>query len=113
MGVRVSDLQKGTRSIEVEYMGETFGIVYRPGAATAETAIAMQEQMDGEEGSVPVALVDSIVRMVVSWELEDDEDNQIGVTEDVTKRLPLALLNAILTAIADDQNPTPRRKSRR
>jgi hypothetical protein len=118
MPIRFSELGGKVRHVRVKWEDLEVNISYSPSANTAATSIAMQEELEGETAGQTKAIVDGLQRILVGWDIledtngKDKPDTPVPISEDFLMRLPLSFLVAILTAIGEDQNPTPPRSRR-
>lgn len=102
MAIKLSDLTKQTRVIQVDIgASEPLEVEYRTQAYTpeVESEIANAEQR-------PAATLSRILSMlVVRWSLVDDNGNMYPLDEKNTARLPLSLMLAVFSKIAEDMRP--------
>jgi hypothetical protein len=78
-------------------------ITYRP---TSFTVAQLDEiRLNAEKN--PRRLIESVLNVVVSWDLEDDEDEPIALDiEAIYGVVPTSILSGILKAINEDQTPS-------
>lgn len=104
MPIKLSDLTKQTRVIQVDVgANEPLEVEYRIQAYTPEieSEIANAEQR-------PAATLARILSMlVVRWSLVDDNDAMYPLDEKSTAKLPLPLMLAVFSKIAEDMRPNP------
>lgn len=96
----VSELLGETVTVDFKGMAITF----QPSAYTFTDQEAIALLGNNDPDSWP-HLRDMLGRVVVSWELED-EQGPIPTTPDGMKRLPLLLLGPIMEALAEVMTPT-------
>lgn len=111
MPINIQELGKKIRPVTFEFMGEKGTLHYRAGANTARAAIEWQERFDSEEENQIELLAERLTEIIDSWDLVDG-DKPLPVTQDTLLDLPMPLLEAMMRAIIDSQNPQTR-KSRR
>lgn len=80
-------------------------VVYRPGALTLETADKLVEARNSD---FAIRAVEELLRpLLVSWDLTDDEGNEIPCNEETLKKVPLNFLGMLVEQITMDNRPTP------
>lgn len=89
MPVRLSDLQKRTRTIQIEYQGDPVNITY---LINVITPAFLADQKDA---------VEQVKAAVTAWDVLDDEGNPIP-PEEIAGQMPLEFLNAVLEAVVAD-----------
>jgi hypothetical protein len=89
MPIKLSDLQKRTRTIEVEYQGDVVNVTY---LVNVITPAFLSEQPDA---------VVQIGAAVTAWDVLDDAGKPISPTE-IANQLPLGFLSAVLEALTGD-----------
>lgn len=89
MGVRLSDLNKRTRKIQVQYQGDVVNVEYRINVVTP--AFIASE----------TSPVEQIKEMVVDWDILDDQGNHIPPAE-IADQLPIPFLNKVIETIVED-----------
>lgn len=87
--IKLSDLQKRTRVITVEYQGDKVEVTYLVNVITP----GFLTQNDD--------LVSQVKAAVVEWDIVDGEGKRIA-PEQIVSELPVAFLNAVLAAIVED-----------
>lgn len=86
-----------------EAVEETVHVVYRPGALTLEISDKIRElQASGFEVDI---MLEMFKRILVSWDLQNEDGSTLGVTEEDIKVVPLAFLGQLLGAIESDIRP--------
>lgn len=108
MAVKLSDLLKNERTIKVDIQGTDLTVTYRPSSITPETQDVFYAMMEKQRSGL--ALAEILTQRVVAWDLTDDEGEEIEISFDELKTIPVDVLafvsNAILAdmeADADDQ----------
>ena len=101
--MRVSELTKETKKLEVVYKttSGTFPVMleYRTQAVT----LGFLKELEQAQGANKI--VYQVTQVVKSWDLQDDDDQVIPVTEEAitAANVPVYLLSSILQAIAQDR----------
>lgn len=96
--MKLSSLTSGTRTIHMDYDGEDLEVTYRASEFTAKMATS------DELGDGPVEL---LVRLLVTWDVLDEQGDRLEPTADVLRSLPIRFLNYVVAAIAEDSAPDP------
>lgn len=111
--MKVSHLKAKTRTIFVDIPGdgddpdEKIEIVYRPGELTLEVSDEIKAAIQsGFESDIAFAM---LRRVLVRWDLQNDDGTELDVSDDSIKTIPLTFLGLILQAIEDDSRPNPKR----
>jgi hypothetical protein len=102
MPIRVSNLAKNVRETTVAYEGETAAVSYKPGSVTPNMLDEMQAHKE-DAG----ALVSLIRRCVAEWDVLQDDGKPLPTDAPAVGDLPVAFLNAVLTAVFEDMRPNP------
>ena len=112
--MRISEAQSATRDIVVHFEGGDLNVTYRPVSYTINETEKMAEDTSNLDKASPAEraekmgkFVDSIARLVIAWDLEDEE----GITIDPSDRaalrdVPLNILNDVVSTISKDQRPS-------
>ncbi len=91
MAIRLADLQKETRAIEVEISGERLTVEYRVNVVTPAF-------LNSNPG-----LVEQLEAALVNWDLLGEKDDQpLPITKEVLQMIPVTVLSRILEEITDD-----------
>lgn len=122
--MRISDALKGETPLEVHFpSGSVLNITYRPASYT----VAELEEIQGEKGNAG-RIIEAIRRIVISWDLVDDEgrpvpldrptdamltviDGESGTVarsdppDDQLRHIPTPIFREILRAVNEDQEP--------
>jgi hypothetical protein len=96
MPVAVTKLQRDTRTLSVPWDADTLNLVYRPGSVTPDLVEAVAQP------EVKQPVVTFLLATVQSWDLLDDADKPLPVTEGLLSELPMLFLRAVQTAILED-----------
>lgn len=99
MPITLTDLQGNTRTLTVEYDGDTVTIVYRPGAITPSSSQDFSRQ----------TTADQLLELLVSWDVLDDKGKALPVSKDLLDTLPARFLAHLVSAIVGDLRPNVRR----
>lgn len=108
--MKIGALKGGVRPLDVEFPGmegledEKLHIEYRPGELTLEIADDMRAAAANNLEADAICLV--LEKVLVSWDLEDD-DGPLAVTKEGIKKIPLPALGAIFLAMMEDIRPNP------
>ena len=95
--LKLSHLKNNTRTLKVEWGGETVNFTYKPGEITPALGVEMAD----EETKAP--LVMALGRALVTWDvLDDDTLLPADITETLLMSLPSGFLNTMLRAIMAD-----------
>ncbi len=98
MGVRASNLCK-PRTCTFEYGGEPVEVTY----TQQESSVAFVRQLRALEGGHDEdAVVVALSRVLIAWDVLDDNDKPLPTTEAVLETLPFPFLMETLVAIRDD-----------
>lgn len=107
--MRISEALAPTREIEVRFDSAVLNVTYRPAAYTIEELERLEEN-DGDKTPEQrrarlERLLDSVGRMVVSWDLTNDDETMIDPRDRDTLRrsVPLPVFNEIMRAVREDQ----------
>jgi hypothetical protein len=96
--MKLTDLTRKTRKIEVSYLGEAANIEYKVAAVTP-TFLAELKGLDSVS-----SIIHQISRVVIVWDVVDENDMMIPLTEKSIRDrdIPVGFLSEILTAITAD-----------
>lgn len=102
MPITLSELTKKTRKITVDIgANEPLEVEYRIQAYTPEI-----ESVVLSVGERPaMALAEVLKRLVVSWNLVDDNGKMYPLDDEHLNKMPLQIMMAIFQAIAEDMRP--------
>lgn len=109
MGLRLSSATAPSRDITVTFEGGDLQVAYRPASYTVAELDALQADTKNT-----ARIVESMLRTLVSWDLEYDEDSaptpeQVGQvipleTEPLTQTVPTSVFVVIMRAMQEDQS---------
>lgn len=103
MPVRVSNLVRDRRTIQVPVGDEALTITYRPGGITPATEGRLREYSDDQRGGA--ALVALLADCLVEWDLLDDEGQPLPLDTKTLSQLPVIFLGHLAQAITEDMRP--------
>ncbi len=89
MSVKLIDLQKRTKTVQVEYQGDVIYVEYRVNVVTPAFV------------SSELSPVEQITQVVADWDVLDDMDQHIPPAE-VADKLPVGFLSRVMEAIVAD-----------
>lgn len=107
MPVRLHHLQQDQRTFTMPVGDDALTITYRPGAITPAAEAAMMEAA-ADRGS-GAALGGMLRAALVAWDLLDDDDQPIPLTEEGMSAIPTAFLAEVVRALMEDLRPNARR----
>lgn len=107
--MRISEALSPARDIEVRFEAAVLNVTYRPAAYTIEE-IERLEESDGDKTPEQrrarlERLLDTVGRVVVSWDLTHDDETMISPLDRDTLRrtVPTSVFTDIMKAIREDQ----------
>lgn len=86
MGVKLSELLSDRRTIEVPFGGRTITVTYRLSERTPKAT---------DELNPAAHVVAEMIRLVVSWDIEDDKGKPVPITEKALQNVPTPVMRAI------------------
>ena len=103
-GIRIAELKKKTRKVQVQYDGDTFEVEYRLHAVTDVFMSKLDAASNGDE-----SLSRQIEQMVARWEILDESGKEIPVSpefirENLSRQIKLAILDAIRNDMSPDKD---------
>jgi len=102
MPIKLSDLQKQTRPLTLDFSGEQINVIYRPGAITPALTARFVDMSNAE--AVPI--------IVAEWDILGDDGQPLPVTAEICETLPLEFLRAVVReVIADSASPKANKPS--
>lgn len=102
MAIKLSDLTKQTRTIQVDVgASEPLEVEYRIQAYTPE----VESEIANADQRPAGTLARILSKLVVRWSLVDDYGEMYPLDEKSTAGLPLSLMLAVFTKIAEDMRP--------
>lgn len=95
-----SKRRKETKVVNVQFEGDTVQVAYHAAAITPRlVALAQELQTD------VAVIADVIQRIVVWWDVLDDEGNRIPPTPENTMEFDVAFLGAVVNGVFGDMAP--------
>jgi len=89
MAVKLGDLQKRTKTVQVEYQDDVVNVAYRVNAVTPAFIVS------------DIGPVEQIIEVVADWDILDEENHHI-LPADIADKLPVAFLSKVMEAIIAD-----------
>jgi len=107
MPIKISDLAAKVRHLTVDLgEGDQLTISYKPNALTlADEQALVDAQADG---TATAKVADQLCKLLVLWDVVDEDDTPLPITPETMDTLPGAVLASVLTAIREDQSPNAR-----
>ena len=101
--MRISDLTKETKKLEVVYRTASGDFPVKLEYRTQAVTMGFLKELEQAQGAD--RLVYQVTQVVTRWDLQDDNDQIIPITAAGIEAagVPVYLLNSILGAIADDR----------
>ena len=101
--MRISDLTKETKKLEVVYRTASGDFPVKLEYRTQAVTMGFLKELEQAQGAD--RLVYQVTQVVTRWDLEDDNDQIIPITAAGIEAagVPVYLLNSILGAIAEDR----------
>lgn len=96
MAIKVSQLNSQKRTVEVKFGEETLNVTYRPNCVTPQFLDDLQQPKQGE------AIAEAIEKIVVEWDLLNEQGKQLAPKLALIKTLPIAFLMAVMAAVQAD-----------
>ena len=96
--MRLSDIQNRTATVTIEWFDETAEVTGYPGRITGDLMDALTNAdtvADAEQAGV----YSELTSVIQSWDIVDDHGQQLEVTAENAKLLPVSLLGDMLEAI--------------
>lgn len=106
MPIKISDLARDRRSIQVPFGDQLLEVTYLPSAFTAE--LEGRDAQLRAQGRPLAALALQLAESVIAWDLEDDRGQPVAVSREAMELLGLDALTRIHLAIRDDLLPNLR-----
>jgi len=103
MPIKLSDLTKQVKTIPVKADDLEFHITYKTNFYTPKVEALV---IGLTEDDAPLAAnVKILADALVSWDITDDDGNEIKPTEEVLSQLGVGFLSAVFQAIAEASSP--------
>jgi hypothetical protein len=90
MSIKISDLQKKTKKINITFQEETLNVEYK---INVVTPAFVEEKLK---------LYQQLARAISSWDLMNEDGSMVEISEETFKTLPVQLQTTLLSAITDD-----------
>ena len=101
MPLTLSNATKRTKTIDIDYDGETVAVTFYPRAMTHSLIKSMQaSDTDNISG-----ITDALTHLVASWDVLDDAGNQLPPTVEVMQGFPVDFMGAVFTGIVQAMQP--------
>jgi hypothetical protein len=100
MGLKMGDFAKDERVVEMQVGDETASVTYRASAYTPRVESELQGALEQNRPSLGMARL--LAGVLLSWEVLDEDGNEIEPTMDNLMDIPSVLLGAAITAISRD-----------
>ena len=102
MAVKLNEMKNRTKTITVPWDGEEVDVSYYPNIVTPELLEKVDEASAKEDLSVLGVMLEPVLEW---WDILDDKNKRIPTSAEVIRTIPLNFLNAVQSAIQEDQNP--------
>lgn len=99
--MKISQATAEVKTCEAKFGEATLHFEYRPLTYTVEEMERMQEGTPRAG-----AIVDSMLKLLVSWDLTDDDEQPIPLDEDALRKVPSHIFTGIMQAVGKDQTPS-------
>lgn len=106
MPIQLAQLKANLRTINVTYFDDNIVVTYRPSELTPVSSSEIQARIDAGEGDN--AVVETLCRVMVSWDVMEDKEKMLPITPQNLAQMPGPLLLAISEAIGEDGRPKPK-----
>lgn len=103
MPISLADLTRKTRTVVVDFDGDTINVTYAPGRLTPGVESRLTQA--NEDGRPASGVADELARLLLSWDIMGDDGAPAPITSDLLHELPTALLLRIVAAIGEDSRP--------
>lgn len=99
MAMKLKDRRKVTKTVAVEYEGETVDVTYWPAKITNQT------NTDARDADASAFNAEWISRVVAKWDVIDEDGGEFPPTVENARQLESLFLVAVITAIYGDMRP--------
>lgn len=115
--MRLSAAVSKANTIEVEFDNEeTLKVEYRPASYTPAQLSKMRAESEAaaenDEDAALSRMVDTMLQLLVSWDLTEDDGTEIPLTREALQHVPLNLFNEVISAVGEDQQAGKARRKR-
>jgi hypothetical protein len=101
--IKLSALTADRRRLNVHFDSGELNIVYRPSAINAVQEARENEQR--EKGENLKSQAHSLVEILTSWDLEDDDGQPVPITHELMETLGMEFTRTLTRAVLDDLLP--------
>lgn len=118
MPISLNDMRRKTRVLPIDYFGDTFEVEYMPAKMTPAKIDELRALNDSDayyDDEIPLSYAEEMVTLfdfIVHWDITDEAGNELPVSAEVIRQLPMKVINSIVAAVVEDSRPTEK-KSRR
>lgn len=95
-----SKRKKDTKVVTIAFEDESVAVCYRPAVMSPRFV----ELIQGVQSDIAL-VADVIQRVIVWWDVLDDEGNRLPPTPENTMELDMAFLGTVLTSVMEDMAP--------
>ncbi len=99
--MRISEATIEQKPLAVTFGSATLNLVYRPLSYT------VKEMEDATKDRDPKNIVRTMQRLLVEWDLTDDDNNPIPLSDEALVEIPSHIFTGIMQAVAKDSRPDP------
>lgn len=103
MPIRITDLVAGKRTIAIEFEAGTLNVTYDPSAITADNE--REEAMMRLRGMPINGIAQSLVKVIVEWDLQDDKGKPVPIDLEALTPLGYDVLAYLMRSINEDFRP--------
>jgi len=100
MSISIRDYNRDEKICEMAVGDERAEVLYRPSAYTPRVESELQSALERNRPSAGMA--ELLAGVLISWEVLDEEGNEIEPTIENLMELPSVLLGAAVSAISED-----------
>lgn len=109
--MKLSAAVSPARPVTVHFDGDDLHVEYRPTSYTPAEVVALQEATPTTGKRMSAAAqrealdrtIETMLRLIVSWDLEDEDGRTIPLTREALRDVPLNVFHEVQRAIAEDQ----------
>jgi len=98
--MRISDMVRDRREITLVVLGEDVHITFRPSAYTP--IVEDQVQRFFESARPGNGLARMLSSVLIDWDVLDDNNKPIEITEENLRQLPMEFLTSVSNALAEE-----------
>lgn len=99
--MKISQATAVEKALPVPFGDATLNVSYRPLTYTV-TELEKMETGDAKAAQI----IDSMLRLLVSWDLTDEFDQPVPLTADALREIPTHIFTGIMQAVGKDQTPS-------